>query len=41
MQAIFDEYEHLTLQSGLMINADKTEIMNIGGDNRDIEFNIG
>ena len=30
MQALFDEYERLTLMSGLELNADKTEVMRLG-----------
>ena len=31
IQAVFTEYERLSKRSGLVLNADKTEIMTLGG----------
>ena len=40
VQEVFKEYERLTKQSGLELNADKTEIMKIGGNERQSIFHF-
>ena len=40
VKAVFKEYERLTIKSGLELNADKTEIMQMGCDIRLKTFNV-
>jgi hypothetical protein len=40
IQKVFDEYERLTLKSGLELNADKTEILLLNDHNNEETFNI-
>ena len=40
LQAFFYEYERLTRKSGLELNADKTEILRIRGDNQEKLYNV-
>jgi hypothetical protein len=40
VQAVFAEYERLSKLSGLVLNADKTEILRLGTDRRELEFDV-
>jgi hypothetical protein len=40
LNAIFEEYERLSKLSGLVLNAEKTELMRIGGNNRKRRYSV-